>query len=93
LTIGADALILHRELARATRLPNPLSNPQGVVVNKLIVSAATFLFAVFAATASAGVAPNSTSSAASQSGAKIAPAKPAAEEKKEHEEQAREPSR
>jgi hypothetical protein len=41
----------------------------------------------------AGVAPNSTSSAASQSGAKIAPPKPATDAKQEQQGEAKEPAK
>lgn len=61
-------------------------------MKQLIVGLAA-LFAMSATSTFAGVAPNTGTSAASQSGAKIAPAKPAAEEKKEHQEEAKEPAK
>ena len=47
---------------------------------KAFVLAATAMFAMFAAAAHAGVAPNSGASHMSQSGAKIAPSKKAEEQ-------------
>ena len=63
-------------------------------MKKLTVSAVAAAIALFALPTLAGVAPNTGSSAAQQSGAKIAaPAKPAADEKKEHQEEAKEPAK
>ena len=63
-------------------------------MKKLIVSAAAAVIALFAVPTLAGVAPNTGASAAQQSGAKVAaPAKPAADEKKEHQEETKEPAK
>lgn len=62
-------------------------------MKNLIAPLAALLFALYAGSSFAGVAPNTGASAASQSGAKIAPAKPATKEKKEHQEEAREPAK
>jgi hypothetical protein len=60
-------------------------------MKKLTTSALAAAIAMFAISTFAGVAPNTGSSAAQQSGAKVAaPAKPAAEEKKEHQEDTKE---
>lgn len=54
-------------------------------MKKLIAGIAATVLAAFAASTFAGIAPANGNSAAMQSGAKIAPAKPAAEDdKKEH---------
>jgi hypothetical protein len=60
-------------------------------MKKLTIATLAAVVASFAMSTFAGVAPNTGSSAAQQSGAKIAaPAKPATEEKKEHQEDAKE---
>jgi len=62
-------------------------------MKNLTATITALLFALGAGSSFAGVAPNTGASAASQSGAKIAPAKPATEEKKEHQEEAKEPAK
>ena len=62
-------------------------------MKNLIAAVTALFFALCAAQGFAGVAPNTGSSAAQQSGAKVAPAKPATEEKKEHQEEAKDPAK
>lgn len=60
-------------------------------MKKVTTTTLAAVIAMFAISTFAGVAPNTGSSAAQQSGAKIAtPAKPAADEKKEHQEDTKE---
>ncbi len=62
-------------------------------MKNLIAAVAATLLMVSAGFSLAGVAPNSTSSAASQSGAKIAPPKPATDAKQEQQGEAKEPAK
>jgi hypothetical protein len=62
-------------------------------VKEIIAIALCFLFAGFAFPTFAGVAPNHGASQYERSGAKIAPAKPAAEEKRENQEESKEPAK
>lgn len=62
-------------------------------MKQLIAIALCSLFAAFSLPTFAGVAPNHGASQYERSGAKVAPAKPAAEEKKENQEETREPAK
>lgn len=62
-------------------------------MKKLLAVVLCAAFAAVSFTASAGVAPTTGGSQMSQSGAKIAPPKPAAEEKKENQEENKEQSK
>lgn len=59
-------------------------------MRKLIAIALSVAFAGMSLSAIAGISPNTGGNAMTQSGAKIAPAKPAVEEKKEHQEEVKE---
>lgn len=62
-------------------------------MKQLIAIALCSLFAGLSLPTIAGVAPTQGTSQYERSGAKIAPAKPAAEEKKENQEEAKEPAK
>lgn len=62
-------------------------------MKEIIAIALCSLFAGFALPTLAGVAPNHGASQYERSGAKIAPPKPASEEKKENQEESKEPAK
>lgn len=62
-------------------------------MKEIIAIALCSLFAGLALPTFAGVAPNHGASQYERSGAKIAPAKPASEEKKENQEESKEPAK
>jgi len=62
-------------------------------MTRIIALASIAVFSLFSISAFAGVAPTTGGSQMTQSGAKIAPPKPANEEKKENQEEVKEPAK